>query len=110
MIVVAVTWWLLLLAGLVPAGWFLVRYRPSHWRDAPAVIMRGSVGVAFLAYLRPVVALAFTGGIPVFRGGLVQGVWGYTVLIGTDLLLLYLLRVFLRYRRAFAAELKRPDS
>lgn len=109
-VVVAVTWWIVLLAGLMPSAWFLIRFRPAQWREAPAVIMRGLVAVAFLAYLRPVVSLILAGGTPVFRGGDFQVVWAYALLIATDGLLLYLLRVFLRYRRAYTEEFNKPNG
>lgn len=107
--ILIVSWWVVLLAGLIPSGWFLLRYWPSQWRAAPALIIRGLVGVVFLAYLRPVVSLAVVGWVPVFRGGWFLITWSYVLGTATDLILIMLLRLFLRYRRAYAAEMdKQP--
>jgi hypothetical protein len=108
--ILTIAWWLVLLAGLVPSGWVLARYRPALWREAPAILIRGLLTVVLLAYLRPLVSLALAGGVPDWQGGWGQAAWSYGLLITTDLLLLLLLRVFIRYRKAYAAEMRRQDN
>jgi hypothetical protein len=108
-VVLTTGWWVVLLAGLVPSGWVLARYRPARWREAPAILIRGLLVVTFLAYLRPLVSLVLAGGVPDWRGSGWQAAWSYGLLIATDLLLLLLLRTFVRYRRAYRAEMRRQN-
>jgi hypothetical protein len=66
--------------------------------------------VVFLGYLRPIVSLALAGGVPVFRGGAVQLVWSFGIGALTDAVMVALVMVSERYRRAYMAELRREEG
>lgn len=105
----AITWWVVLLAGLIPAAYLLFTYRPARWRKTPALIIRGLAAVVCLSYLRPAVLLATSGWVPTFRSGFQIG-WSYVMCAATDVIVLLLLRLLLRYRKAYARQMMKEND
>ncbi|MEU8274900.1 hypothetical protein ACFYOK_29350 [Microbispora bryophytorum] len=94
----AVAWWAILLGGLVPTTWFLVRFRPAWPIRRPSLIVNGLVGVIWLVYLRSALLLATNGWTPKYIG-VVDTVIMVVLGAAADGLLILLLDTFLDYRK-----------
>jgi hypothetical protein len=98
--------WSGLAAGIFPASWFLIVFRPSGGpRSGPAFAVRALVLVAWILYARVAILLAMRGWTPRLDGwwdGLVSG--GLALLGGGTLM--WVLRSFLRYRAAWEQALE----
>lgn len=99
----AVLWWGIVLAGLVPTTWFLLRFRPKWPIRSPSLIINGVVLAVWITYLRSALVVAVSGWVPSFRSGASTAI---SLILGAlvDGLVILMLVTFLRYRRQWQNE------
>ncbi len=98
-----VVWWVLQAAGVVPATWFLIAFRPKRPFRPLSLVFLAFIGIAWMSYVKSISTILLRGGWPVFdsTADLVIRV-GFTV--AGDALLVAVLVLLLRYRRAWLEE------
>lgn len=102
--VLAFVWWVIVLAGLIPTSWFLLRFRPRWPIRSPSLIINGVVLAAWIGYVRSAWTVAASGWVPTFRAGVI----GTTVNLGlgavVDGIVILMLIKFLEYRKQWESE------